>query len=334
MKKVVLVILMIAMMISSIAMGAGAKPEDSETKGNEIQKPAEPKSEEKKEEIESKKEEIEIKKEEIESKKEEIEEKKAEIENKKTTIQEQSEERNETLKETQKKDKEQLKELQEALKKATAEKKAELNAEIQNLEVKIKNQISELVKLRNEIRAEIKKEYTAEELANLEKVMEEIKTRYEGIKLLDVDSIISKTANFKFDLPPVIKDGNTLIPVRAIAEGFKADIKYNEETKEVTIIKDGKVIVLTMGSNIAIVDGKEVKIDAEAEIINSRTVVPLRFIAETFGLTVAWNPEDETIEIAENETDTQGTTTEGAIQTTTEGAIETTTEASIKLEAK
>ena len=118
--------------------------------------------------------------------------------------------------------------------------------------------------------------------------------------MLGVDSVIAKGKNFKFDTPPVIKGGRTLIPVRAITEGFGANVEWNTETQQVTITKGEKVIILIIGSDTAVVNGEEIQIDSKSEILNGRTVVPLRFIIENFGLKVEWDDETETIEIEED----------------------------------
>ena len=57
------------------------------------------------------------------------------------------------------------------------------------------------------------------------------------------------------------------------------------------------VIVLTVGADVVSVDGKATSIEAAPEIVNSRTFVPIRFIAETFGATVEWLPETQGITI-------------------------------------
>jgi len=52
-----------------------------------------------------------------------------------------------------------------------------------------------------------------------------------------------------------------------------------------------------VGANKAVVNGYEVPLDVAPAIVNSRTVVPLRFVAENSGSFVDWNPEDKTISI-------------------------------------
>jgi len=58
-----------------------------------------------------------------------------------------------------------------------------------------------------------------------------------------------------------------------------------------------RVVVLTIGSDIVMVDGRATIVDAAPEIVAGRTFVPIRFIAETFGSTVTWLPETRGITI-------------------------------------
>lgn len=113
-------------------------------------------------------------------------------------------------------------------------------------------------------------------------------------------SLIDENNN---NVAPIIKNGRTLVPVRVISEGFGADVEWNGETKTVKITKGDKVIAMTIGSpilkNIDILErdddtptsviGREITLDAAPEIINDRTFVPLRAIAEALGKTVYYN---------------------------------------------
>ena len=315
MKKRIISLLIIGLIIGGTALGDGGKPEDVGKPEKTVENNQSDKKEEVKDKVEEKKEELETKKEEIkdkvETKKEEIEEIKEKKLKEKEVIQEQYE-----------KEKEELDALKEKLKTATEAEKEQLELQIQALEAKVKNSVTEMVKLRNEIRTEIRNSYTEEELNQLKASFEALQKQYEGIKLLDIDKLISKSTNFKFDNPPVIKDGNTLIPLRALSEGFKAEVNYDESAKTVTIIKAETTIVLTLGESTATVNGKTVELGVEAELLNNSTYVPLRFIAEALGLEVEWNQEDGTIELDETENPAPGeTTTSGAIETTTENAI-------------
>jgi len=59
-------------------------------------------------------------------------------------------------------------------------------------------------------------------------------------------------------------------------------------------------VVVTPGQSTATVDGEEVTLDVAAKIINNRTMVPIRFVAENLGFKVEWNKTDKTITIGDN----------------------------------
>ncbi len=92
-----------------------------------------------------------------------------------------------------------------------------------------------------------------------------------------------------FDTAPVIKEGRTLIPIRAITEGMGGTVKWDGAEMIVTVTHpDSDVeIVFYLKTGKVEVDGEEVTIDVKPGLHNNRTYVPLRFIAETFGLKVS-----------------------------------------------
>jgi len=174
-----------------------------------------------------------------------------------------------------------------------------------------------------------KGQYTHEELKSFEGSLKSISSNSSISKVLGIGSISVKKNLIKFDTPPYIKGGRTVVPVKAITQGLGATVTFNAETFEVTIVKDDITIVLTIGSNIALVNGVPVKLDAKSEITNSRTYVPIKFIAETFGLSVEWDADTDTIDI-EDGTEVEATTeatTEASTEATTEVTTEATTEA-------
>jgi len=108
--------------------------------------------------------------------------------------------------------------------------------------------------------------------------------------------------SIQLDAPPIIVNDRTLVPLRAIAEAFNAQVNWNPDTKQVTVKIDDKTILLTIGNPKATVNGQTVYIDPQNPqvvpiISNSRTMVPLRFIAETMGATVDWDPVFKNIRI-------------------------------------
>jgi hypothetical protein len=101
----------------------------------------------------------------------------------------------------------------------------------------------------------------------------------------------------EFDVAPVIKDGSSLVPFRAISEALKAEVSWNEDEKSVTVTKDGIVVKLILGSTTAYVNGKEVTLEVPGQLLSGRTVVPVRFISEAFKAQVDWEPVSQSVVI-------------------------------------
>ena len=93
------------------------------------------------------------------------------------------------------------------------------------------------------------------------------------------------------EVPPLVIDSRTLVPVKLVTEKLGAQISWNAKTEEVTIKKSDKTIVLKINSSTAKVNGKSKTLPDKVSpiIVNSRTMVPLKFIADEFSLTVNYN---------------------------------------------
>jgi len=88
----------------------------------------------------------------------------------------------------------------------------------------------------------------------------------------------------RFDADPYVENGITMVPIRAVAEGLGATVSYAD--RAVSFSRSGKNVKLTIGSNIAIIDGQTVPVSSAPVIRNNRTYVPLRFVSENLGVTV------------------------------------------------
>lgn len=99
---------------------------------------------------------------------------------------------------------------------------------------------------------------------------------------------------------PVIVKGRTLLPIRALIETMGGSVGWDDNTKKVTIKLKNTTIVLTINKNQATVNGKAKEMDVAPQIINSRTMVPLRFVTEQLGCQVDWNADTKTVTIRYN----------------------------------
>jgi hypothetical protein len=105
------------------------------------------------------------------------------------------------------------------------------------------------------------------------------------------------------NVQPMIVDGRTLVPIRAITEAMGARVDWDARLWRATIHLDGKVVELTDGSKIAKVNGISVTLDVPAQIYNDRMLVPLRFVCENFGKTVDWYEAESARVISVNNPD-------------------------------
>ncbi len=104
------------------------------------------------------------------------------------------------------------------------------------------------------------------------------------------------------DVAPKIINNRAMLPSRFIAESLGAAVAWNEEKQEVKITgknmeNEDVNILIYIDSDIAYVNGKEIKLDSPAFIENDRTYTPLRFISENLGADIDWNEENQMVTI-------------------------------------
>ncbi len=100
-----------------------------------------------------------------------------------------------------------------------------------------------------------------------------------------------------FDQSPQIIDSRTMVPLRAIFEALGMTVDWDEQTYTVTAVSADCTIVIVVGSNTATVNGQSYELDAAATIVGGSTLVPVRFIAESLGMTVDWDEDSQTVSI-------------------------------------
>ncbi len=98
------------------------------------------------------------------------------------------------------------------------------------------------------------------------------------------------------DVPPYI-DANfrTMVAARFFAEALGGNVAWDGEARRVEITRGSTLIQLFIDEEISLVNGEEREMDTVAVIKDGRTMVPLRFLAETFGMKVTWIEETRTV---------------------------------------
>ncbi|MCR8645129.1 stalk domain-containing protein [Paenibacillus sp. N1-5-1-14] len=100
-----------------------------------------------------------------------------------------------------------------------------------------------------------------------------------------------------FKQPPLILNGSTMAPLRAIFEAMGAVVKFDEATQTVTAQKGSTSLKLTVNEKIAYVNGQFKALDQPAQLVNGFTLAPARFVGELFGGNVTWDGKTQTVVI-------------------------------------
>jgi Copper amine oxidase N-terminal domain. len=109
------------------------------------------------------------------------------------------------------------------------------------------------------------------------------------------------------DVSPVILQDRTLIPVRAVFEDMGATVTWDKIKRQAKITTEDSVVVLTIGSNKAVVNGKTRYLDVPSLIVSDRTLIPVRFVGEQLGFDIGWKSTSRTVTISSTGTVAGGT---------------------------
>jgi hypothetical protein len=101
----------------------------------------------------------------------------------------------------------------------------------------------------------------------------------------------------QMDVPPVIVNGRTLAPLRAISEALGAKVQWNASDRSIVITRGTSTIRLQIGSTAALNNGAQVTLNAAPQIVNGRTLAPARFVGEALGARVTWDGANRQVNI-------------------------------------
>jgi photosystem II stability/assembly factor-like uncharacterized protein len=102
------------------------------------------------------------------------------------------------------------------------------------------------------------------------------------------------------DARPFIEKDRTYVPVRYLALSLgipEKDIRWNDEKKEVTLVKDGSTLSLTVGKYIMYLDGFPRGTPVAPVIRGDRTYLPARFVVEAFNYEASWDQTERTVTV-------------------------------------
>ncbi|MDD4613909.1 MAG: stalk domain-containing protein, partial [Caldisericia bacterium] len=100
---------------------------------------------------------------------------------------------------------------------------------------------------------------------------------------------------YSIDASPFVENGRTMVPIRPIGDALGAEITWYPDDKRISYSLKTQYIQMRVGDTRAYVNGKVVTMDVPPVIRDSRTFVPLRFVAEKLGGKVEWEPTEKKI---------------------------------------
>lgn len=101
----------------------------------------------------------------------------------------------------------------------------------------------------------------------------------------------------KYGQEPVIVEGRTLVPLRSVFEALGATVQWNNDTRTVISKRENIEVSLSVDSDTLYINGEAKTIDIPPQLMNNRTMVPVRAVAEAFGCTVKWDNNTRSVQI-------------------------------------
>ena len=177
------------------------------------------------------------------------------------------------------------------------EKMMALEAEIASTKEAIKAKHTDFLTAMKALKKAVHLEIDSETLMKNMKLKKEISKMFPDIKVMSPEDLYSKGHKFNLNAPLVMIDYKIMVPVKGMAEAYKATIEWHAETKSVTMKKGDLTVKLHLGSNMAHVNDKEVMLDSVVVSMKGNMYGPLNFMAEMLGLESEYHESIQMIEL-------------------------------------
>ena len=96
------------------------------------------------------------------------------------------------------------------------------------------------------------------------------------------------------DVPPMLENDRTLVPLRAIFEALGAEVSWYPEDRTIVAVRGDTTVYMQVDDWYMSVNDEWIALDAPPRIVNDRTLIPLRAVAEALGAQVGWDEATQT----------------------------------------
>ena len=103
----------------------------------------------------------------------------------------------------------------------------------------------------------------------------------------------------EFDVQPQIINGRTMVPMRKIFESLGATVEWDGNTQTVTGKRAETTVIMQIDNPVIQVNGNNVTLDVPPQLVDGRTLVPVRAVAESFDIKVIWDSVTSTVLLSE-----------------------------------
>ena len=118
------------------------------------------------------------------------------------------------------------------------------------------------------------------------------------VSAADEISVYVNGDRVSFTQAPILENGITLVPMRAILEKMETTVDWADNTKTIHCVRDNTIVDLKVGSDVVMVNNATLKrLQTVPKIVGGSTMVPIRFISESFGADVQWDASARAIYI-------------------------------------
>ena len=111
----------------------------------------------------------------------------------------------------------------------------------------------------------------------------------------DVVSVMVNNEKVEFDQNPIILEGTTLVPIRAVFEKAGALVDWDGDTRTATLTKDDYKVTITVGDSVLYKNGESVPLSVSAIVYNDRILIPVRAIGEAMDFDINWDGFHSTV---------------------------------------
>ncbi|RUS48661.1 copper amine oxidase N-terminal domain-containing protein [Cohnella sp. AR92] len=111
--------------------------------------------------------------------------------------------------------------------------------------------------------------------------------------------VLLNGAPVTFAVEPTAIEGKTFVEFRSLFAALGYNVDYDAATKKIKAVSGDRTIEMRVGATQALLNGSAVQVDDQLKVLNSRTLVGVRFIATLSGKDVTWDPATRTVVIVD-----------------------------------